>query len=103
MLVVDRQREPARRVLADKVGNRVADTVDTLAVDMGMPLADAVVDMLVAAHKLLGRQRASQVAVLQPLGSGAMCSRSSNSEQTYPSRPIDRERCYSVLHSLGRK
>lgn len=104
MLTVARQRVPVHWVLADRVDNRVADTVDSRAADTDMPLVDAVEDTVVpAVHKRLGHQQASQEVVRWPPDSGAMCCRNSSSEQIYPSRPIDRERCYIVLHSLGRK
>ena len=104
MLAVARPQAPVRRVLADMVGNRVADMADSRAADMDMPPGDAVGDTAVlAVQKRLGPQRASQEAVRWPPGFGAMCCRNSNSEQIYPSRPIDRERCYIVLHRLGRK
>ena len=104
MLAVAQQQVPVHQVLVDRVGNRAAGTVDSQEADMDMPLVDAVEDMVApAVHERLDCQRASLGAGRWLPDFGAMCCRNSNSEQIYPSRPIDRERCYIVLHSLGRK
>jgi len=105
VLSVARLRVPVRRVLADMVDSQVADTVDNRVADRDMPLVGAVegTAVLVVYVRLDGRQRASPGAVHWLLDFGAMCCLNSNSEQIYPSHPIDRERCYIVLHSLGRK